>query len=144
MTNGPDETPPASRVHASSAVRYLLLAAGCIAFALGLAGVFLPVLPTTPFMLLAAACFARSSPRFHRWLLGHRTFGPIVSEWERHRAIPWRAKLWAIGLMSTTLGASIVFFVKNPWVQGGLAAMGVALAVWLYRIPSRDRPPREG
>ena len=45
---------------------------------------------------------------------------------------------------TTPLGASIVFFVKNPWVQGGLAAMGVTLAVWLYRIPSRDRPPREG
>ena len=125
-------------------VRLLLWLLGAISLALGLIGLFLPVLPTTPFMLLAAACFARSSPRFHRWLLGHRTFGPIVSEWERHRAIPWRAKLWAIGLMSTTLGASIVFFVKNPWVQGGLAAMGVALAVWLYLIPSRDRTPREG
>ena len=146
MTIAPLEPPanplPDSRVHASPVVRYLLLAAGFAAFGLGLAGIFLPVLPTTPFMLLAAACFARSSPRFHRWLLGHRTFGPIVGEWERHRAIPWRTKLWAIGLMSTTLCASIVFFVKNPWVQGALAVMGVALAIWLYRVPSRDRPSR--
>jgi hypothetical protein len=147
MTTAPDdparaEPEPPSRLHASPVVRYLLLAAGCLAFVLGLAGIFLPVLPTTPFMILAAACFARSSPRFHRWLLAHRTFGPIVGEWERHRAIPWRAKLWAIGLMSATLATSIVFFVKNPWVQGALAAMGVALAIWLYRVPSRDRPPR--
>ncbi len=146
MTTAPGEPAEAaaapSRLHASRAVRYVLLAAGFLAFGLGVAGIFLPVLPTTPFMLLAAACFARSSPRFHRWLLGHRTFGPIVGEWERHRAIPWRTKLWAIGLMSSTLAASIVFFVKNPWVQGALAAMGVALAIWLYRIPSRDRPPR--
>jgi uncharacterized membrane protein YbaN (DUF454 family) len=144
MTTAPDEPAaapsPPSRLSASPVVRHLLLAAGFVAVGLGVAGIFLPLLPTTPFMLLAAACFARSSPRFHRWLLGHRTFGPIVSEWERHRAIPWRTKLWAIGLMSATLGASIVFFVKSPWVQGGLAAMGVALAVWLYRIPSRDRP----
>jgi uncharacterized membrane protein YbaN (DUF454 family) len=144
MTTGPLDRPagPAtdSRLHGSAFVRHLLLAAGFLCVGLGVAGVFLPVLPTTPFMLLAAACFARSSPRFHRWLLGHPTFGPLVSEWERHRAIPWRAKLWAIGLMSATLAASIVFFVKNPWVQGGLAAMGVALAAWLYRIPSRDRP----
>ncbi len=147
MTTGPDDPtggPPRgeARVHDSAVVRALLLAAGFASVGLGVAGIFLPVLPTTPFMLLAAACFARSSPRFHRWLLAHRTFGPIVGEWERHRAIPWRAKLWAIGLMSSTLAASIVFFVKNPWVQGGLAAMGVALAVWLYRIPSRDRPER--
>lgn len=146
MSSPPDEPPgesePASRLHASPVVRTLLLACGFLAVGLGVAGIFLPVLPTTPFMLLAAACFARSSPRFHRWLLAHRTFGPIVGEWERHRAIPWRAKLWAIGLMSATLAASIVFFVKNPWAQGGLAVMGVALAVWLYRIPSRDRPAR--
>ncbi len=100
----------------------------------------LPVLPTTPFLLLAAACFARSSPRFHAWLLRHRTFGPIVSEWERHRAIPWRTKLWAIALMSATLTASIVFFVKPPWLKAALAVLGVALAVWLYRRPSRDHP----
>ncbi len=146
MSSPPDEPPgesePASRLHASPVVRTLLLACGFLAVGLGVAGIFLPVLPTTPFMLLAAACFARSSPRFHRWLLAHRAFGPIVGEWERHRAIPWRAKLWAIGLMSATLAASIVFFVKNPWAQGGLAVMGVALAVWLYRIPSRDRPAR--
>ena len=144
MTIGPLDPParpaPASRLHGSAAVRYVLLAAGFLCVGLGIAGLFLPVLPTTPFMLLAGACFARSSPRFHRWLLEHRTFGPIVGEWERHRAIPWRAKLWAIGLMSATLATSIVFFVSNPWAQGGLAAMGVALAVWLYRVPSRDRP----
>jgi uncharacterized membrane protein YbaN (DUF454 family) len=118
----------------------LFLACGFVTLGLGIAGVVLPVLPTTPFVLLSAACFARSSPRFHRWLLRHRTFGPIVSEWERHRAIPWRTKLWAIALMSATLAASIVFFVKQPWLQAALAAFGVAMAIWLYRRPSRDRP----
>lgn len=123
-------------------VRTVLVTAGFVAMGLGIAGLVLPVLPTTPFMLLAAACFARSSPRFHRWLLGHRTFGPIVSEWEAHRAIPWRTKLWAIALMSGTLAASIVFFVPGPWLKAALAVFGVVLAVWLYRIPSRDRPGR--
>jgi hypothetical protein len=115
------------------------MTAGFVAVGLGIAGLVLPVLPTTPFMLVAAACFARSSPRFHRWLLQHRTFGPIVSEWERHRAIPWKTKLWAIVLMSATLGVSIVFFVKPPWLRAALALFGVGLAVWLYRVPSRDR-----
>lgn len=123
-------------------MRAALVAAGFVAVGLGIAGLVLPVLPTTPFMLVAAACFARSSPRFHRWLLGHRTFGPIVSEWERHRAIAWRTKLWAIALMSGTLAASITFFVQGPWLQAALAFFGVMLALWLYRIPSRDRPPR--
>jgi uncharacterized protein len=121
-------------------VRLLLLATGFVAVGLGIAGLVLPVLPTTPFMLVAAACFARSSPRFHRWLLRHRTFGPIVAEWEGHRAIPWRTKLWAIALMSATLAMSITFFVKPPWLRVVLAAFGLVLAVWLYRVPSRDRP----
>ncbi len=121
-------------------MRLLFLAAGFVAVGLGIAGIVLPVLPTTPFMLLAAACFARSSPRFHRWLLHHGTFGPIVSEWERHRAIPYRTKIWAIVLMSATLAASIAFFVKPPWLKAALAVFGVAMALWLYRRPSRDRP----
>ena len=121
-------------------MRSLFLAAGFVALGLGIAGLVLPVLPTTPFMLLAAACFARSSPRFHQWLLRHRTFGPIVSEWERHRAIPYRTKIWAIVLMSATLAASIAFFVKPLWLKAALAAFGVLMAVWLYRRPSRDQP----
>jgi uncharacterized protein len=131
-----------AQVHDSRAVRILLIVAGFLCVGLGIAGLVLPVLPTTPFMLLAAACFARSSPRFHRWLLHHRTFGPIVGEWERHRAIPWKTKLWAIALMSTTLAVSITFFVKPPWLKAALALFGVVLAVWLYRVPSRDRPRR--
>jgi hypothetical protein len=123
-------------------VRAVLVAAGFVSVALGIAGLVLPVLPTTPFMLLAAACFARSSPRFHRWLLQHRTFGPIVAEWEAHRAIAWKTKLWAIALMSGTLAASVIFFVKPPWLKAALAVFGVVLAAWLYRIPSRDRPRR--
>ncbi len=129
-------------MHGSRLVRALLVCAGFASVALGVAGIFLPVLPTTPFMLLAAACFARSSPRFHGWLLAHRTFGPIVGEWERHRAIPYRTKLWAIALMSATLAASITFFVKPLPLKVALGFLGLALALWLYNVPSRDRPAR--
>jgi uncharacterized membrane protein YbaN (DUF454 family) len=103
-------------------------------------GLVLPVLPATPFLLLAAACFARSSQRFYDWLLNHRSFGPLVREWREHHAIPWRTKLWAIALMSGSLAVSVVFFVEEPYAQGALAAMGVLLAAWLWSIPSRDRP----
>ena len=138
MTNGspPPAPAPASR---SRLTRTLLLAAGFVALALGVIGIFVPLLPTTPFVLLAAACFARSSHRFHAWLLANRTFGPIVDEWERHRSIPYRTKLFGIALMCVTLATSIVFFVRPDWLKIALATMGAALAIWMYRIPSRDR-----
>ena len=127
------------RAHRSPLVRGALVCAGLLCVALGVLGIFLPLLPTTPFMLLAAACFARSSPRFHDWLLANRTFGPLVREWELHRSIPRRTKLTAIVLMALTMAASIVLVVEARWLQVVLAACGVLLAVWLYRIPSRDR-----
>lgn len=118
--------------------RWLLICAGWLALTLGALGVLLPVMPTTPFILLAAACFARSSARFHAMLLRNRVFGPLIVEWEQHRSIPRRTKLWAITLMSLTLGSSIVFFVQPVGLKWMLAAMGVAVAIWIWRIPSRD------
>jgi len=126
------------REHDSTLVRALLIAAGGTCFVLGVIGIFLPLLPTTPFMLLAAACFARSSRRFHGWLLANPTFGPLIREWERHRSIPRRTKLTAIVLMSLTMATSIVFFVEPRWLQALLAAIGIGLAIWMYRIPSRE------
>ena len=121
-------------------MRGLFLAAGTVALLLGLIGIFLPLLPTTPFVLLAAACYARGSRRFYDWLLAQRTFGPIVHEWQQHRSIPYRTKITAIVLMSLTLATSIVFFVKPVWLKAVLAVAGAGLAIWLYRVPSRDRP----
>lgn len=124
----------------SPVVRALFMGAGLLALGLGIAGIFLPVLPTTPFILLAAACFARSHHRFHTWLLAHRLFGPMVDEWQRYRSIPYRTKIIAIATMAFTLGTSIVFFVRPLWVRVLLTVCGIGLAVWMYRIPSRDRP----
>lgn len=118
--------------------------AGTIALGVGLLGIFLPLLPTTPFVLLAAACYARGSERFHQWLLANRTFGPMVYEWEQHRSLPYRTKVTAIVLMSTTMAISIAFFVRPAWLKIVLALFGIGLAIWMYRIPSRDRQaPKE-
>ena len=132
------------RKHPSPSVRAALVVAGSGFVVVGLAGIFLPVLPTTPFLLVAAACFARASRRFYNALLNSRLFGPAILEWHEHRAIAWRTKLTAIALMSLTLAASIVFFVENPWLRLALALFGVALAAWLFRIPSRDAPYTPG
>lgn len=134
---GQDRGEVRSRSHL---VRVLFNLAGATALALGILGIFLPLLPTTPFVLLAAACFARGSERFHQWLLAHRTFGPIVQEWEGHRSIPYRTKITAIVLMSLTMAISIAFFVDPVWLKSVLALFGIGLAAWMYRIPSRDRP----
>lgn len=137
----PEDTPtPEPALHRSAVVRVLLIAAGLMATLLGVIGAFLPVMPTTPFLLVAGACFARASPRLDRMLTRSATFGPTIVEWRRHRSIPWRTKLTAIGLMSAMLTVSIVVFVRPWWAQALAAGVGVVTAVWLWRVPSRDRP----
>ena len=81
-------------------IRYLLIFCGAVSLLLGIIGIFLPLLPTTPFVLLAAACWAKASPRFHRWLHQHRYFGPMVQNWENNGAVPRKAKIFAISMMS--------------------------------------------
>lgn len=128
------------RKHPSPVVRVALVLFGSVFVALGIAGIFLPVLPTTPFLLLAAACYARASRRFYNALLNNRWFGPAILEWQQYRSIRYRTKLIAIATMAVTLAISIVFFVRDARLQAGLAVLGIALAVYMYRIPSRDRP----
>ena len=130
------------RKHPSPSVRAALVVAGSGFVVVGLAGIFLPVLPTTPFLLLAAACYARASRRFYNALLNSRLFGPAILEWQQHRAIAWRTKLTAIALLTVTFATSIVFFVEDFWLRLALVVVGLVLGVWLYRIPSRDAPDR--
>jgi uncharacterized membrane protein YbaN (DUF454 family) len=134
----------AARPHDSRLVRVVCLTAGFAALALGLAGVLLPVLPTTPFILLAAACFARSSVRFHDYLLQHRIAGPIIREWQEYRAMPRRAKRWTYLLMLLSFGTSILL-MDSPWHRAMLAALGGVLAYFIWRIPVREiSPPSAG
>ena len=130
------------RKHNSLTVRLAFLALGTLFLALGIAGAFLPVLPTTPFMLLAAACYARASTRFYNGLLNNRMFGPTILEWRRYRSIPYRVKWTALILMAVTLSISIIFYVPWPELQAALAIFGMLLGAYLYNIPSRDRPRR--
>ena len=90
-------------------VRALWFAGGMVALALGLIGVALPLLPTTPFILLAAFAFARSSERWHHWLVTHRVFGPMIENWQATGAIAPRAKRMAILAMAAAFGLSAAF-----------------------------------
>ena len=86
---------------------------GFVFLGLGALGIVLPLLPTTPFVLLSAACFARSSERWHRWLLANETFGPMIRNWEDNRCISCRVKTIGILTMVLVGGYSIVFAVES-------------------------------
>ncbi len=118
-------------------LRPVLWVAGTLALLLGIIGIVVPGLPTTPFVLLAGACYMRASPRAHAWLLRNRTFGPILREWEQHHSVAPRIKRIALVTMALTASFSIWFFAGMPWLQGlVLGAMLVgALVVW--RLPTR-------
>ncbi|MDO8810952.1 MAG: YbaN family protein [Gallionella sp.] len=126
------------RKHRLPWVRFAFAALGTLFFLLGIAGVFMPLLPTTPFLLLATACYARSSRRFYNWLMNHPAFGPLIVEWRAYRSIPRKIKLAAVITMILTFGSSILFLVHDGRLQLALAVFGLTMAIWLYRIPSRN------
>jgi hypothetical protein len=125
------------RIHDSRLVRGIYLAVGFAALILGAVGIVLPVLPTTPFVLLAAACFARSSKRFHDMLLANRIAGPIIREWVEHRSIQRRVKRWVYLLLALSFGSSILV-MPSVGYQVMLAVLGIILTVFVWRIPVRD------
>lgn len=117
--------------------RTILLIIGWLAIVLGTLGVFLPLLPTTPFILLAAWCFSRSSPRFHHWLLHRSWFGPYLRHWQQHRAMPPGAKSRAIAVIIVTFAVSL-WLVNITWVRILLLAMLMCLLFFMWRIPVVD------
>ena len=128
------------QIHDSAWVRWALRCAGVACVLLGLVGVILPIVPTVPFLLVAAACFARASPALYRRLVASHAFGPVILEWRRHRSIPWRTKRLAMVLIALSFGSSIVLFVRPGWLQLVMGVVAVSLIYMLHRIPSRDRP----
>lgn len=125
------------RLHDSPFMRWLYFGIGVTSLVTGILGIFLPVLPTTPFVLLAAACFARSSERFHTWLLNHRIAGPLIREWCEHRSVPRQAKRWAYLLMTLSFGSSLLI-VSSWWLKGMLILLAVTLILLIWRLPVRD------
>jgi len=116
--------------------------AGSLALALGVAGIFVPILPTTPFILLAAACFARGSARWHAALLRHRIVGPVISAWEERRCMPPGIKPWAFALMAVSFGVSLLL-VSALWHRLLLLALALILGIILWRVRVCDPAQRD-
>lgn len=114
-------------------VRWLYLIAGLGSVALGVLGILLPLLPTVPFMILAAFCFARSSPRFERMLIEHDVFGPHILRWREHRAVSRRGKKAASAAFAVSAIVGVVF-APWPWLLAPILA-GIIGATWMWRLP---------
>jgi uncharacterized membrane protein YbaN (DUF454 family) len=121
-----------SRTSRNRFVRYLLQGVGWLSVVLGVIGIFLPVLPTTPFLLLAAACFARSSPRFYHWLVDHPRLGPWIRGYLDGDGIPLKGKVYAIGLMWVSIGFSC-WLVPMVWARGLMVVSAVLVSVFILR-----------
>lgn len=115
-------------------MRPLWYAAGLIALALGIIGIALPVLPTVPFLLVAAAAFARSSPQLERRILNHPTYGPPVRAWRERGAISRLAKIWATLAMACGVGFSLIAGMP-AWVVATQAAVCAAVAAYVVTRP---------
>ena len=115
----------------------LWLLLGLASTAAGLAGIVLPLVPTTPFLLLAAYCFARSSPVLHNWLVTHPTLGKPIDDWQRHRAISRRTKVASITVMAAAYAGSVIAGFP-PWIL--LLQALVLVAVGGFILSRSDRP----
>ena len=127
--------------------RWLLMTIGIVSVGLGTAGIFLPLLPTTPFLLLAAACFIRSSDRLYQWLLHNRWFGSYIRNYREKRTLPLRAKVTALVLLWTTMTYSVFILLRHWALQVLLILIAAAVTVnplSLETMPKKTRKPEMG
>ncbi len=139
---------PTARHHSSRHVRALLIIIGTISAITGIIGIILPLLPTTPFLLLAAACYARSSERFYNRLLANRWFGPSIRRWRETRTISPKSKRNAVIIVLASFSPTIIFIVDTLVARVILSCMALGLIIIILCLPSsasvEDREDRGG
>ncbi len=113
--------------------KYLLAGLGSISLALGIIGIFVPVLPTTPFLLLTSFCYVRSSKRLHKWLMNHRVFGRYLENYITHRAVKKSVKIYALACLWLSLSVSM-FIVKSIHLTVFLMLIGLGVSIHLLKL----------
>jgi uncharacterized membrane protein YbaN (DUF454 family) len=124
----------------NKALRMLLIMVGWLSVVLGVVGIFLPILPTTPFLLLAAACFARTSPKFYHWLVSHPRLGKYIVYYLEGKGIPLKAKIYTITLIALTMSIT-TYLVPLMAVKVLLPLVGVLVALYIVRQPTLALSP---
>lgn len=118
-------------------MRIFFVILGGLFLLLGVVGIVLPVLPTTPFVLLAAMCFAKGSTRCHQWLMKHPNFGKLIDDWQKHRAIPFTGKAMSVSMMSLSC---LMLFYRLPQAQLWLACLASSIClltgIWILQLPT--------
>ena len=110
-------------------MKILLAILGSVSLALGIMGVFLPVLPTTPFLLLSAALYMRSSHRLYEWLMSHKHLGPYIKNFREHKALPLRVKVVSVTMVWATLLYCAIFVAKEWWMSAVFVAIAIGVTV---------------
>ena len=121
--------------HQNLFIRYLLLTIGWLSFVLGMIGLLLPVVPTSPFLILSTACFLRSSPRFYYWLINHRWFGRYIRYYMDGQGIPRRAKVMILLMLWVTILSSALFIVPIRWVSVTMIVIAGLVSIYIIRQP---------
>jgi len=133
------EEEPANHSLSQKMMRGVYIIVGTIALIFGAIGVFLPVVPTTPFILLAAACYLRGSDRLHAWILSSRWFGETIKNYQEGRGLTRDTKLRAISMMWVMILVSAGFFVSSLFVRVAMICVAVGVTVYLVRLPTLEK-----
>lgn len=124
-----------ARPFMSKLPNFLYIALGWLSLALGVIGIFLPLLPTTPFVLLSAWCFSKSSPRFHKWLMEHKLFGKIIRAWRDNEGLETKTKIRIVIVTWIPLCISM-YLVGNPWLIAMLICIGIGVSYKIFSLPT--------
>lgn len=114
--------------------KYLLIITGCISLSLGIVGIFIPLLPTTPFLLLAAACFFRSSDPLYHWITHHKVFGNYILCYRQFRAVSKRTKIVSVTFLWLFIGYAALFVATSPWLRLLLLVIAVCVTAHILRL----------
>jgi uncharacterized membrane protein YbaN (DUF454 family) len=125
-------------------LRYCLIIIGWTSVVLGVVGIFLPLLPTTPFLLLAVSCFAKSSKRFHGWLLNQPQLGPYIHLYLDGKGIPVKAKAYILIMLWFTISTSALFFVDPVAIKLSLLGIASAVSIYIIRMPTLEIQGKTG